>query len=331
MYKERSIEDHCLLCKEKKADKTNSHIVPASMLKHMIGKRDYEESYLIDSKEVIMDQYFGRSNLKNDNTNIKSHQFAKDYWFCTKCEKRLGNVEDKVAPRIEHRIRNSSDQGFLELTPNGHQYFNYNGNGAELELFIYSIVWRLNLYYQLSADKEIMDVKWNDYLRVILLNNLPWDAKTKVSKNWETIPHIILRPNTSNFGRSLVFTDDRYLNPNLYFITDFVFLFFPTGFSENFQNDDFQLSGFLKKELLFQGESTHKIGLIESDKWESITACFTNKALMISRMIELVSEKLGISQQLAEMKLVALARAINATGKSSRQSFEDAYMALINK
>ena len=46
----RNPDQLCLLCQDRKAIATNSHWVPACMLKSMIGKRNVEESNLVSTE-----------------------------------------------------------------------------------------------------------------------------------------------------------------------------------------------------------------------------------------------------------------------------------------
>lgn len=107
----RKPSDKCLLCGREDAIETNSHIIPAALLKSMIGKSDKEHSFIISTASASTDEYFGRNRLDNPSTELKEHHFARDYYFCDECERRLGELESKMCPPLTIHIRDPKFSG----------------------------------------------------------------------------------------------------------------------------------------------------------------------------------------------------------------------------
>jgi hypothetical protein len=102
----RSKENLCLICNLNSSDKTNSHFIPAGLLKSNIGDRNYEEAYTIGvSEQVPITDYFGRSNLNNTDTEIKQNPHASDYIFCSGCENKLADLEHVFLPFLNSPTR----------------------------------------------------------------------------------------------------------------------------------------------------------------------------------------------------------------------------------
>lgn len=331
----RSKTDLCLLCETELANQTNSHIVPAGLIKHMVGKRDYEESFLTNTRKGIIDEFSGRSNIKNMDAEIKPHHYTEDFWFCHNCEKRLSNIENKAIAIIDNKLRDkrllsSFDQ---KISSKGNRFISLHGFKTEFELFFYSILWRLNLKYRFNLGKKIIDSDKESLIKQIINNNLPSTAKAVVIKNWKTIPHIILIPSDIKLSRVFIFSDDRFKNPNLFFITEFVILFFQNAFSSNFENDEFELENYVDTELLIGDDDELKIGIINHEKWDFIVKC-VNKikvSSLFEKWIIHIAENHKITDYEARNKLQNRAKEIQSKGKTATHAYQIAYEELTSK
>lgn len=102
----RNNTDKCLLCNSNNADKTTSHIVPASLLEKVIGKKNKEHSYLFSNQpDELLDEYFGRDNKQKLFTEIKKPNFAYDFILCKKCETYFSEIESIVTPILKYPMK----------------------------------------------------------------------------------------------------------------------------------------------------------------------------------------------------------------------------------
>lgn len=83
----------CQLCRRNKANKTNSHIVPAFWLKSQIGERGNEKAYLITEEPK-----------QNYEENVGAKGIAEDFILCSDCETRLGYVESYFSAEVIQKI-----------------------------------------------------------------------------------------------------------------------------------------------------------------------------------------------------------------------------------
>jgi hypothetical protein len=153
---ERKPTDRCLLCCEKEATKTNSHIVPACLLVSMIGKRDKEYSISIKASEAKIDEYYGRANLENQSTEIKKHHQAEDFYFCPECEKRLGLLEGKVCPMVTNQLRDPKYSSNFKIftTQDGVSITElFKISPDDFSVFFLSVLWRQTLQHQVNYNE----------------------------------------------------------------------------------------------------------------------------------------------------------------------------------
>jgi hypothetical protein len=169
----------CRLCQNAVADKTNSHILSHFLIKKAINyegqnEREKELSYSITSQNV--DVYFGQNTLVphilekiykkelsqeeidkivSDNT---TNPYARDYIFCSNCEKRLGILESEFQGEIYSKLPN-------KLT------FSQELN-LIIRLFIYSLIWRMSI---VKFNNFSLSPKLEEKLRKILDKSLSID------------------------------------------------------------------------------------------------------------------------------------------------------------
>jgi hypothetical protein len=155
----RKPTDKCLLCTNNLATQTNSHIIPAALLKSSIGKRNYEESYKIDTGAGSVDEYFGRYRLDNPTTEIKQNHASRDFYFCPECESKLGVIEGEVAPHLEKMRDEKFHQNYeSNLSDGGLKYLKIKRLDSEkFNIFFLSVVWRISLLHFLEKEVRLLN------------------------------------------------------------------------------------------------------------------------------------------------------------------------------
>lgn len=106
MNKKEPNKHKCELCKKAIADKTNSHIIPSFIVCKIAssdgsGKRNHELVYSIgkiiqaySGNEVpieVMERNFDDLSEERINEELKKNTLAKDFVFCSSCEKALAD------------------------------------------------------------------------------------------------------------------------------------------------------------------------------------------------------------------------------------------------
>ena len=132
----------CLLCKEKDANKTGSHIIPSFLMKRINGggKRDHEVGFVI--KNGISFPYFGRDIYEDkrrtitDNEDLiysRDNYDVKDYILCKSCEDYFSLLESKYAPSLNLNFSADSNAINTKVSP------------SNALLFWCSIIWRVSV------------------------------------------------------------------------------------------------------------------------------------------------------------------------------------------
>jgi hypothetical protein len=143
----------CAICKINDADKTNSHVVPLCLIKNLVAfegakkARDKELSFSISSHQLST-AYVGRDilpekveKLFGSEIGIKvaeegKNQFTQDYFLCSSCEKKLGELESFVNTKFLSPIetfRSSSDSEII-----------FKKDLDQIRLFFWSIIFRMS-------------------------------------------------------------------------------------------------------------------------------------------------------------------------------------------
>ena len=132
----------CLLCKEKDANKTGSHIIPSFLMKRINGdgKRDHEVGFVI--KNGVSYPYFGRDIYEDKRRTITDNEEllysrdnydVKDYILCNSCEDFFSSLESKYAPSLN--LNFSADSNTI----------NTKVSSSNALLFWCSIIWRISV------------------------------------------------------------------------------------------------------------------------------------------------------------------------------------------
>ena len=160
-----NIDCKCLLCKDKLANKTGSHIVPCFIMKRINGhgQRDHEVGFVI--KSGVVDTYFGREIYEEKRREItdseekmesRDNDDVRDYIFCDECETYFSRLESEYSSSLS-----------LNFTA-GQNTINNKVTAQTALLFWCSIVWRVSATNHLG---QRLNPELEERLRVALESN----------------------------------------------------------------------------------------------------------------------------------------------------------------
>lgn len=150
----------CAICRKKVADKTNSHLIPSSFISRIAGvglkpRRGKEILYTLGTNLTSL--YVGPEVLREelndtfdspdteDISNYQKHDVAKDYIFCSDCEKDLNT--------------------FIEAPYSAHLYQNKKVSADISYMFWLSILWRI-------ASFEVLPIHLPEHIIASMRNRL---------------------------------------------------------------------------------------------------------------------------------------------------------------
>lgn len=268
MSQTRTKTDDCLICLNSQADKTNSHLIPASLIKHSVGKRDYEQSYLISAINAKIDDFFGRANTKNPSTKIKQNHFARDFYFCSECEKRLGVLEGEIIPYLSDKIKNNKHSNdfsrktsfaglpFVEL-----QKVDF----IKFQVCIYSIVYRMHLLYSIDYNQQILKHDEVEDLRKITYHFLYGEEETgQLEDLLDHYTFVLLTADKfTNSTKNVALTGDFWDKPNIFMLFEYSVLFYSA------YDDKDEIKSPLADLYNLYGDQP-KIGILTEELWDKI-------------------------------------------------------------
>lgn len=158
----------CELCKQNKADKKGSHIIPNFLIQSSFAENGKEGrgNELIFPINIISDFRFGRNVLperihqaigrelsdEEIEKNVKNPiPYVKDYFLCTNCEKRLGVIETLYADAIS---KANTIDNYIETPISPHLS----------HLFWLSVIWRISVtnfgfkFQDNAIEEDIRDI-----------------------------------------------------------------------------------------------------------------------------------------------------------------------------
>ena len=302
---QRNSDDLCLLCQKNQANDKGSHLVPAGMLNTNVGKRGYEESFRIILEKPSIDQFFGQSNLKNTNPEIKPHHYTRDHWFCKDCENRMAVVESIVQPILLRDLNNESkSQNFqVSQTSIGNTFKQIKRLKPQVfQLFFLSVLWRMALNNRLDSNQEaaISQVQ-EEELRITLNKHLKHKLKEYKGELSPILHNFIVLTangatlygvtNEEELNNNFVVALNKgiYENPSIFFINEFVVFYYPSGLSMKPIND---IRG--DYELINCDSEIPKIAYVSDQMWEQMQFDIASKAAR-QIMQTLVSELMAAS------------------------------------
>jgi len=226
----------CALCKEKEADKKNTHYLTDSIIRSCLnedGSNERERGFYFDMSSntpyvnfnfqrvtsiEVLEEALGRVPTDEEIEKAKEIPFSVDYVFCSDCEKKFTEIETPFIENILPKLRNED----LEST----EILNFD-NVKIIKIFFYLQVWRNAICedsYKLS-DEVLEELR----LSILDYNNL-------TNENIPIFPIHITYLNVTgeqkNYTSNIVgSTNDK--NPNIIIMNDFVIQFFETKESVN--------------------------------------------------------------------------------------------------
>lgn len=295
----RTSKDLCLLCQHNSSDQTGSHYTPNFLLQHVVGKRDYEEIHTFNTRNLTPEEYYGRSNLSNENATISEAHHKADFIFCGKCEKALGKIESECAPFLSSI---NSKLGSLKIarTKSQNKYISLSKiNSNVLRLFFYSVIWRQIIQQELQVSTQWHNQEFKNLLRTILTNQLYSTLnRIKNSTDFEHYPNmIILTTYSSSIKEKGFFGPSTQASSwELFYLGFFIVLISNNkSASENsLLGNDFKKL-ILDTELSLNTSDKPKIVLINESPWSKIHASQTNSLskMFFDRFIQRLIQSKG--------------------------------------
>lgn len=218
----------CPLCKEREANKKNTHYLTDSIIRSCLnksgsqdrgkgfyfeisGKPYLEFNFQQETSVTELIKALGREPTEDEIVKAKSNPYSVDYVFCSECENRFSAIEGEFVKTILPKLRDSdlTNIDVLEFS-----------EVKLIRLFFYLQVWRTFI-----CDKTITLLDSTaEILRNIILRHEELEPK-------EVIVFPIAITYLQTLGGDIVYTsnlvgytNDR--NPNLFFLNDFVIQFY---------------------------------------------------------------------------------------------------------
>ncbi|MDY3548943.1 hypothetical protein PG291_10045 [Riemerella anatipestifer] len=217
---------NCIIC-DKNANAKGSHIVPASLIQNCVGKHYREESYKIDAKNVNIDTYFGRDNLKNTSTEIKENHYKKDYILCQECEDKLATIENNFSRNFLQKFRDERYNQNFKIYKNQFQVeilipLRYDKD--ELYFYLYSLIHRFCVDNG-QEDGEFF-LEESDLINLkSYINEYLYGDKTK-AKEYIANFNLVIHFDKSNSNGSFVASSNHFNNPYIFYFCEPILLLF---------------------------------------------------------------------------------------------------------
>lgn len=318
----RTQEDDCLLCQLNKATKKGSHMIPASLVDSMVGKRNKEESYKIrPASEAPIDVAFGRGNLKNTNPEHKQIQFVKDFVFCPECEGKLAVLENEINPVLTTKIKDSKQkQNFPETKlPSGISYLTCEKVNTDVfKLYVLSLLWRLHISYYLEIGKPFLRNEDSDWIRLRLIESVGINIKENNqkcdSKLLEQLPFVlcgcledIVKDESSEeedfFNLAIPHPD--YIRPYCFLFNNFLVVFGFTSDQLESVDELIHLKHFSVNKKLLNTTGPIKVVVIKPDSWLNFTKIVFGSGAreFVMERAQKISQKYGLTLEESDDKI----------------------------
>jgi hypothetical protein len=221
----------CALCKEKEANKTNTHYLTDAIIRtclNLDGSKEREHGLYFDvssdspfinfnfqrgTSVSKLEEKLGREATEEEIEKAMQIPFSVDNVFCSDCEAKFTEIENKFTQNILPKHRENDLTDLKELDFDGQDSVTY-------KLFFYLQVWRTSICeQQFDIDTDVQEE-----LRKTILNHVEINQD-----NLPIYPLVITYMQTTGgeaeYTRNLVgCTNDR--NPNFLLMNDFIIQFF---------------------------------------------------------------------------------------------------------
>ncbi|MBH1958876.1 MAG: hypothetical protein I8H68_02065 [Flavobacteriia bacterium] len=216
----------CIICPND-ANATGSHIVPASLIQNCVGKHYKEESYSIDAKDVKIDVYFGRDNLKNKSPEIKESHYKEDHILCQDCEDNLAKIESEFSTNFLQKFReekfkqnfstNTTVYGVEIVTPR-------NFDNKKVYFYLYSIIYRFCINSGRKTGEFFMEADDLENIRMYIEGYLYGEKLT--SEEHLKDFNLIITFDKANKNGSFVSSANQFTNPYIFYFCEPILLLF---------------------------------------------------------------------------------------------------------
>jgi hypothetical protein len=215
----------CLICGVNDSTQKNSHIVPACLIKSMIGKRYKEHSFVIDTKTARYKEYYGRDRLDNPSTEIKEHTHARDFYFCPGCEHYLGKLEGKICPSITDELRDPKKSGNYLLKNLDEVTYKelLKISSDDFNVFFLSIIYRQALQRKIDDGISVLSDVDFETIRVIISSYLS-DDKVTYKRFCDQFGLMIFTANSVDKDNSNMTTHLNWKRPYAFIVNEFLVL-----------------------------------------------------------------------------------------------------------
>ncbi|MBK9792158.1 MAG: hypothetical protein IPP60_03450 [Sphingobacteriales bacterium] len=253
----RDANSDCLLCKQSKALKTNSHIIPGFMTKSILGNTNKKRVYLLGTDRMHKSAEYSQDTDK------------EDYILCTSCEKYLSILETYIANRLHDRLWNIRYESQFPTYSNGEIKWRVCEQIDEsiFRLFFYSIIWRCHIASTEVCKNFKLIEEEAESIRVPLLA-CKYDKHADFIANLPAyvdeipiFPFIIFT--AENFGdrtKNIISPNSSTRNPYEFIFNEYVLYF---SFTNNEKQNEFQF-------LNNTDNSKIKIGFFSYKFWETL-------------------------------------------------------------
>lgn len=144
----------------------------------MIGERDKERSFFIDSSTANIDEYYGRE--VSPTTEIKKHHHVVGYYLCPSCESALGKLEDRLNEHITLKLREPRFAANYQTKSAGGLTFKelLKVTTDDFNVFFLSIIWRQAVQRMVEDEVPIFTKDELEILRLTINSYLSEDETT---------------------------------------------------------------------------------------------------------------------------------------------------------
>jgi len=223
---------NCIIC-DKIANEIGSHLIPASLIKNCIGNHYKEESYDIDSKNSKINVYYGRDNLKNKSTKIEKNNYKRDNILCKTCEKKLGNLESKIATEFLQKFRIDRFKNNFISSQFKTVYEMYEPKkitNEEILAYFYSIIFRFCKVYEIEDSHSYLKTFELLKIKKFLIGFLY--QKNNYKKEIANFKVLIVFNKYSEKSKFIATTND-LKNPYAFYFCDAIILLFTAEIDNN--------------------------------------------------------------------------------------------------
>lgn len=310
----------CQICRQRPADKKNSHLLPSFLIAAAISKggntkRDFELTFSLSADDFV-ESYYGRNiteetiqqvngrSLTDEELANNKNPFTADYIFCTACETALGHLESIFAERIYSRLKKGEFNTDINDSKGNIIVEVQKQDAALSQLFTYSLFFRC-VVAKLQGLR--MDTKLLERIRellLLILSDTIAETASKISTNYEKLfpyPTILTFHQTPDDedATSNVVMIHHSRQPFFLFINDMTFQLFEKtkhiNASVEFLHGLSQVVS--NTEVANKLESSYKIVVLSNERRKKILQnvfafMVTKKVAFFGRIFRLVHERI---------------------------------------